>query len=67
MNKKLSTIVNDFRKLKESKKLYTHDQYVQELEKLKGTLIEMINNTDDISRSDEEYLQAILLSLSIKN
>lgn len=65
MNPNLSTLVNDFIKLKSSKHLFTPDQYINELLKIKHSILNMVNDNTTISKKEEEYLKSILVSLSI--
>lgn len=67
MKNKLSNYVNDFMHLKNSKSNYTNEQYIAELEKLKSSLFEILDEKNMITDSEEEYLQSILNVLSIRN
>ena len=67
MNPSLIKLVNDFRELKSKKHMFTADQYIKELQKIKHSILNMVNDNTPISKRDEEYLHKILCSLSICN
>ncbi|WP_156800169.1 hypothetical protein [Galbibacter marinus] len=67
MRNKLFNYVNAFLELKKSKSNYSNEQYINELEKIKSSLTEIVKDEEMITSTQEEYLQSILIANSISN